>query len=136
LLRLVIDPGVLVSAVITPAGPPAALLRAVRESLADLIVSPRLLAELTAVLQRQRFRPYLTLDEVTEYVEGLAVLAETVTDPEVAPPLTRDRYDDYLVALAGAARASVIVSGDADLLTVEAPPVPVLTPRQILESLT
>jgi putative PIN family toxin of toxin-antitoxin system len=133
--RLVLDPAVLVSAIIIPAGPPAELLRAARDGQLDLVVSPRLLAELAGVLRREKFRAYLSLDEVSEYVEGLAVLAETVADPGSAPRVSRDPADDYLVALADAAGATAIVSGDADLLAINAPPIPVLTPRELLESL-
>jgi uncharacterized protein len=134
-LLLCHDPGVLVSAIIAPVGPPAELLRAAREGRVDLVVSPRLLAELAGVLRREKFRAYLSLDDAIEYVEGLAVLAETVADPQDAPSVSRDPADDYLVALAGAAGATAIVSGDADLLALDAPPAPVLTPRMVLESL-
>jgi hypothetical protein len=37
-------------------------------------------------------------------------------DPVDAPPVLRDRPDDYLVALAGAAGAEAIITGDRDLL--------------------
>ncbi|MGH9267963.1 MAG: PIN domain-containing protein [Acidimicrobiales bacterium] len=50
-MRLVVDPGVLVSALITPLGPPAQLWQAVRAGRVQLIVSPRLLAELAGVLE-------------------------------------------------------------------------------------
>lgn len=129
------DPGVLVSAIITPAGPPARLLKAVRDGRLDLIVSPRLLAELAAVLQRDKFRRYIELDEVTEYVEGVATISETVTDAEQPPSVSRDPDDDYLVALAQAAGAAAIVSGDADLLALEVPGVRVQSPREFVEAL-
>lgn len=135
MLRLVLDPGVLVSAIITPGGPPAAILRALRRGRFELIVSPRLLAELANVLGREKLRAYVTLDEASEYVEGLAVLAETVTDPEPAPSVSRDPGDDYLFALAAATGASVIVSGDRDLLALEEPPVRTLAPRDLLDLL-
>jgi uncharacterized protein len=133
--RLVLDPGVLVSAIITPAGPPAELLRAAREGRIDLVVSPRLLAELAGVLSREKFRAYLSLDEVGEYVEGLALLAETVADPREIPSVSRGPADDYLLALAGAAAANAIVTGDGDLLALDVPAVPVLTPRMAVTSL-
>lgn len=135
MIRVVVDPGVLVSAIITPAGPPAELLRAAREGRLDLIVSPRLLAELAAVLSREKFRSYLTLDEANEYVEGLAALAETVADVADPPAVSRDPNDDYLVAVARATGATAIVSGDADLLGVENPGVAIVAPREFVASL-
>ncbi len=135
MLRVVIDPGVPISAIITPVGAPAELLGAVRDGRLDIIVSPQLLAELAAVLGRDKFRPYLTLDEVTEFVEGLGVLGEAVTDVADPPRISRDPADDYLVALAQAAGAVAIVSGDADLLSLVAAGVSVVTPRELVRSL-
>jgi hypothetical protein len=47
----------------------------------DLVVSPRLLHELQAVLARERFRRYFTYEEATEYVSWLHHEAEVVRDP-------------------------------------------------------
>lgn len=135
MIRVVVDPGVLVSAIITPAGPPAALLHAAREGRLDLIVSPRLLAELAAVLSREKFRTYLTLNEASEYVEGLAVLAETVADVDDPPEVSRDPDDDYLVALARATGATAIVSGDSDLVALQSRGFSVVTAREFMASL-
>lgn len=135
MLRVVVDPGVCVSAVITPAGAPAKVLDAARNERLDLIVSPRLLAELAGVLEREKFRDYLTLEEAREYVDGLAVLAETVSDAERPPRISRDPNDDYLIALAQGANATIIVSGDADLLAVDLPGLRVLTPHEFVNSL-
>lgn len=43
-------------------------------------------------------------------------IATVFPDPESPPPVVRDPADDYLVALAGAAGADAIVTGDRDLL--------------------
>ena len=98
--RLVVDPGVLVSALITPLGPPAAILRAVAEGRVALVVCPHLLAELLGVLRREKFRAYVTVDEAERYVAGVASRAETRPDPQAVTPMTRDSKDDYLIALA------------------------------------
>lgn len=132
MVRVVVDPGVLVSAVITPAGAPAAVVGAARQGQVELVVSPRLLAELAAVLRRATFRRYLTLEEANEYVEGIALLAETLTDADEPPRVSRDPNDDYLVALTLAAGAGALVSGDADLLALENAGVAVVTPRDLL----
>ena len=134
--RVVIDPGVLVSAIITPVGPPAEIVRAVRRGRLALVVSPHLLAELLGVLRRERFRRYLTIEEVEGYVSGLASRGEMLADPVGVAPITRDPSDDYLVALARDARADAIVSGDADLLALEAAAPPILTPRAFVEELS
>jgi uncharacterized protein len=101
----------------------------------QLIVSPRLLAELAGVLERDKFRPYVTLDEARQFVSEVIDLADACEDPEAIPPVTRDPKDDYLVALAKAARTEAIVSGDADLTDQEDLDPPVLTPSEVLERL-
>ena len=53
--RVVVDPGVLVFAIITPLGPPADIVRAVRERRLVRVVCPHLLAELLGVLRREKF---------------------------------------------------------------------------------
>jgi predicted nucleic acid-binding protein len=49
-------------------------------------------------------------------------------------PASLDPKDDYLIAAAAAARAT-LVSGDADLLELEGS-IPVLSPRVFLDSLS
>lgn len=131
-MRAVVDPGVLVAALISPVGAPAHVVRMARDRIVDLVVSPHLLAELTEVLHRPRFRRYFELDEADEYVQGLARLAITVGDPLGQDRITRDSDDDYLVRLARAAGADALVSGDRDLLDAPVADV-VLTPAELVE---
>jgi len=55
-VRAVLDPNVLVSAAISPAGPPRQILTAWTDERFELIVSSALLAELAEVLARPKFR--------------------------------------------------------------------------------
>ncbi len=66
--RVVLDPGVLVSALITPQGSPAKLWQAVVQERLEIAVCPRLLAELAGVLERAKFRPYVTMQEAQAFV--------------------------------------------------------------------
>lgn len=133
--RVVVDPGVFVSALIAPKGTPAQLLDLLLEQRFELVVSPRLLRELTGVLLRDRFRRYVTAAEVRELVADLAAVAIVLRDPPDPAAVTRDPNDDYLVALAVAAQADALISGDRDLTDLEDPPVPVLMPRTFLDRL-
>lgn len=135
MLRVVLDPGVLVSAVISQTGPPAEILDRWREGELDLILSPKLLNELEDVLLRPKFRDVASEEEARAYAEALAREGLLVRDPEEIPEVTADPGDDYLVALAIAAAADALVSGDKDLTELVDPPVPVLTPRRLLERL-
>lgn len=48
----------------------------------------------------------------------LRQLAEIVDPPPLSAPVSRDPDDDALLALAVAAQADLIITGDADLLTL------------------
>jgi len=133
--RVVLDPGVLVSAVLSQSGAPGEALDAWRDGAFDLVVSPLLLDELEEVLLGPRFSEYVIPDQVRAYVDALAVEGVAFDDPEDPPRVTRDRDDDYLFALAIAAHADFIVSGDKDVTSVPSPPCPVLALRAFLDRL-
>ena len=133
--RAVLDPNVLVSALISPAGPSARLLVELRAGAFELVTSPQLLAELDEVLRRKTLRRYATEAEVEAYVELLRRESVVVDDPEPAiAPLGEDPDDEYLIALARAARVEALVSGDLHLIRLRGE-IPALTPREFLESL-
>jgi putative PIN family toxin of toxin-antitoxin system len=129
--RVVLDPGVLVSALIAPAGSAARLLREIRAGGLELVVSPLLLGELEDVLARPKFRRYADLDAVREYVDLLRGEALVVPDPDGPSPLrSADPDDDYLIALAQSQNA-VLVSGDKHLLDIGGG-APILAPADLL----
>jgi putative PIN family toxin of toxin-antitoxin system len=132
LTRAVLDPNVLVAAAIRPDGIPGACLRALAEGRYELVVSPLLLTKLRSVLRREKFRPFLTLEQAERLVEALARDAVVADDPAEPLPVSRDPGDDYLVALARATGAHVLVSGDADLLDLELPDLRIESPRAFL----
>ena len=129
--RAVLDPGVVVSALITPTGAPAKLLLAARAGSFDLIVSQKLLGELEAVLRREKFRRYLELDAVGASIRLLREDGELVADPAGPPPVRcADPGDDYLISLAHA-RNAALISGDRHLLDL-AGKIPVFSPSQFI----
>ncbi len=131
--RVVLDPGVLVSALIAPHGSPAQLLREIRAGALELIVSPLLLGELEVVLARPKFRRYADLATAREYVELLRREALAAPDPTEPSPLRSvDPDDDYLIALAQAQNA-VLVSGDRHLLEIGGG-APILAPADLLQA--
>lgn len=133
--RVVLDPAVLVSAVISPAGNPAVLWRAVRDQRIEIITSPQLLAELARVLARPKFRRYATVEEVEAFVAEVARYGISLPDPADPAPVSRDPNDDYLVALARSAAARAVVSGDHDLTEMADADPPVLTPAAAVAQL-
>ena len=131
-MRVVIDPGVFIAALITPEGPPAALVRIWRTGSFEAVVSPHLLAELTDVMHRRKFRKWFSIREADEYIRGIARLAITIADTEPTQTFTRDPNDDYIVILAITTGSDFIISGDRDLLEAHIE-IPVLSPRRAIE---
>jgi putative PIN family toxin of toxin-antitoxin system len=129
--RVVPDPSVLVSALITPTGTPAKLLQEAQAGGLDLVVSPLLLEELEEALKREKLRRYVDLDAVRDFLALLRRDAHLAADPEGPPPLcSADPDDDYLIALAHD-HSAVLVSGDAHLLDL-ADRAPILSPADFI----
>ncbi len=136
--RTVIDPGVLVSALISRHGngPPSMLVDALLDGQFILVVSPSLLSELRGVLLRSKFRRYVSAADVDEFISLVRGTANVVPDPAPAPEqLTDDPDDDYLVLLADDVEADFLVSGDAHLVRFAGSSSNVLTPREFLTML-
>jgi uncharacterized protein len=135
--RAVPDPNVLIAAAIAPRGVCGQLLAAAIDGRWQPVVSPHLLAELREVLARSKFRRWLTLDELRQFVRNVRDLAEELPDPPT--PATRrsaDPDDEYLLALAAAANVTALISGDRHLTELPEVDPPVLTPAAFLASLT
>ena len=114
-MRVVLDPNVIISALLSPDGAPARTLRAWLQGHFELVASPLLLEELARALAYPKLRKLIEPQEGDRVIEWLRS-ASMAADPEGAPPIrSPDRGDDYLIALAEAERA-VLASGDQHLL--------------------
>jgi len=117
-MRVVVDTNILVSFAIRP--------NRDFERLFDFLaahgvtlVSDETIAELFAVLSREKFRQYIPRNSAIDYVEWYAGISEStvVTEQVVA---CRDPKDDKFLSLAVAGKADCIISGDLDLLDMVA----------------
>lgn len=118
---VVLDTNVLVSAALWPHSPPGQALRRVVQS-ESLLACEESLAELERVLMRpkfDRFAPRETRGVFTALVRSHAEMVSVQTEHHAqAHGACRDPDDALFLALALAAQADTIVSGDADLLTL------------------
>jgi uncharacterized protein len=133
-IRAVLDPGVLIAALIAPRGACADILRAWQQGLFELVVSPLLIDELTTTLLRPKFRRWLTENDAVTFVEVLRLTARVEQDLAIVDPISRDPDDDYLIAITRSAGAHVLVSGDDDLLSLELSEPPIVGPSRFLAS--
>lgn len=130
-MRAVLDPNVLVSAVLSPRGVPAAIVRCWRAGDFELIVSPSLLDEVERVMEYPKLRARIEPHEAQELLALLRDEADVRADREAAPPVQPSDPDDaYLVALAYAAHAA-LVTGDRALFGLGGQ-VPVHAPADFL----
>ena len=121
-----------VSGLITTGGLPARVVDRWKDGDYDLIASPAWLAELDDVVKRPKFAATIDPEDVARLRSLVVHEADLFDDPPPQPGLTPDPQDDYLVALARAARCDVLVAGDAHLHGLAEPRPPVLTPRAFL----
>ncbi len=114
-MRIVVDANVFVSAALKESSWPGIVVRWV-DQYGGLLKSKDTEAEIIEVLQRPRFTPLIPsffLDNLRRMLAAaeLVVITERVTE-------CRDAKDNKFLELALNGRADVIVSGDADLLTL------------------
>jgi putative PIN family toxin of toxin-antitoxin system len=134
-MRAVLDPNVLISALLSPEGAPAWAVRAWIGAAFELIASELLLAELARALGYRKLRTRITSEEVRQLIDLIRREASIEPDPPAPPSVTSpDPGDDYLIALAESTRA-VIVSDDAHLLGL-ADRIPVYAPAAFVALLT
>lgn len=118
-MRAVVDTNVLLAALLWR-GPPYALLTQVRNGSLGLVNNPRLLAELADVLGRPKFDVILQRSNTSrdQALTEVRQIAEVIDPAPLPRPVCRDP-DDEVLALAVAAQADLIISGDNDLLVLQ-----------------
>ena len=137
-MKIVCDTNVLISGLLW-CGPWNEILKRVRDRQLILLITPRLLEELTEVLSRPKFERrreqlQVTPDELVNRVISLSVIVED--EDLVSPVILADPDDDVILACAVRARASVIVSGDGHLLSLGIyQGVPIRPPAQFVDEM-
>jgi predicted nucleic acid-binding protein len=99
----------------------------------DLVISPKLIAELERVLDYPKLATLIHEHERAELIDWLTRAAITADDPAESPISVSDKDDDYLVALASNENA-VLISGDKAVLDLRAR-FPVMAPAKFLATL-
>ena len=129
-MRAVLDPNVLISALLAPGGAPALALDAWRAGRYELIASPQLIDELRRALDYPKLRRRIPPDAARAAVVLIERDATIADDPPSPPARSADPGDDDLIALARSRRA-MLVSGDRDLLDLGGV-LPILAPAPFL----
>lgn len=130
-MRAVLDPNILIAAMLSPGGAPAELVSRWLAGDFELVVSEELLSELGRALGYPRLRSRIPADDAEQFVSRLRLLGRIAPDPPEPPRRSSDH--DYLLALAESTRA-LLVSGDGHLLQL-AGDFPVRSARELLDAL-
>jgi putative PIN family toxin of toxin-antitoxin system len=110
-MRVVLDTGILIAALITKDTPPDQLYQAWRKRRFELVTSEWQLDEFRRVSRYPKLRKYLQPIEAGNLINGLrhqALLLQTLPDVD----LSKDPDDNPLLAMAIAGEADYLVSGD------------------------
>jgi putative PIN family toxin of toxin-antitoxin system len=121
-MRLVLDTNVVVAGLLWDGPPRKILERAIDDGTLELYSSPALIDELRNTLGYRKFARRIadhrtSIDALLAQYRALLILVSPLNKPRAVP---RDPDDNEVLALAVAAQVDLIVSGDDDLLSLEA----------------
>ena len=136
-MRAILDTNILCSALITPGGPTDRLYRAWREGRFQLLTSEEQLEEFRRVTRYPHLRPFIepaAAGAMYNELRRLAILLETLPVIDAS----KDPGDNFLLAMAQAGEADVLVTGDKqDLLSLKIfQRTRIITARQFLTQLS
>jgi len=137
MLRIVLNTNIAISGLIWR-GTPHQLLVALAEDRFTAFTSYALVSELTRKLLGTKLGSELLKRDISaqQLVMSYSALCEVVSPSTLTQPICRDPDDDAVLACAKAAQADLIVSGDQDLLVLQAfEGIPIVTALQALERL-
>lgn len=138
MLRVVLDANVYVSAAIHPEGPPGQILqRFLRYAALENVLSRDIIDETLRALAYPKVRKHIRAAiDVEAWFESVVMLSDLVSGNYPVERVSEDPDDDKYIGTAMEGRATVIVTGDPDLLNVEQHAgVPIVTPRAFLAEL-
>ena len=129
-MKVVLDPSILAAAAISRDGSCRMLLREFRSGAFEVVASPRLLAELEALLDRPAVRRHVSRADAAAVLTLVRQETTILDDPPVGDTTVgEDPGDEYLIALARAGSARALVSADPHLTRL-ANRLPILTPTE------
>ncbi len=137
-VRVVLDTNIAVSGFLWRSFP-RQLLDLARANVITIYTSVALLDELADVLSRNKLAAKLQEQRVTPafLMQHYGMLAKVVTPAIIGRVVPKDADDDAVIACALAAKVSLIVSGDAHLLTLgQHQGIPIVTAAQAVKIIT
>jgi hypothetical protein len=118
---IVLDTNVIISALLSPSGPPAEIINHWEADQFEVVTSPPLLGELERALRYPRVKKYLkrSPDEVAAFIKRLRRVARVVEPQLALEVIEEDPADNRVLECAVAGEASYIVTGNDHLLKIK-----------------
>ena len=135
---VVLDANVFMSAMISPQGAPAEILRLWEQAAFDVAISPAILQEIDRVIHYPKIQKKYNLAEkdIETFFRLIDSAAVLVTPTEMIDAVEQDETDNRYVECAVAANASYIVTGNKHLLGLKAyQSIEILRPAAFLKAL-
>jgi putative PIN family toxin of toxin-antitoxin system len=120
-MRVILDTDVLLSALLSPLGPPANLIELWERNDFTLVACEALIAELREVAGRPFFRAKLRVGAAEGLAAGIrefSFFCRKLPSGADGPHFAGDPKDSYLLALAEACQCEFLVTGDQQLLSL------------------
>ncbi len=135
-MRTVLDTNILIAALITKDTPPDILYLAWLRRKIEVVTSPAQMSEIAAVISRPRLMKFIHPDEASILLENLDTRATILSDPSPVD-ISPDPADNRILAVAIAAGADLIVSGDKKhmLFLNNAAGIPIVSAREAVKRL-
>ncbi len=132
MLKVVLDTNILVSSLIRN-GKPRSIWNFILTGKLQLISSKQILDEFIEVISREKFRKYITENEVKIFLETVKDIGNFVRVKHNFKIIREDPDDDKILNAAYDGKVDYIVSGDPHLLKLEEfRGIKIITPSQML----
>ena len=115
---IVLDTNVLLSGTAYPNSIPGKIVSAFRSGKLEVILSQYILDEFHRVLPRLNQRLSWSSQDIRDFVDSLAFLADLVEPAQSIDPQLRDAADQPVLGTFLGSNASYLVTGDKDLLAL------------------
>ena len=121
--RVVLDTNLFVSAILSPEGKPAIILKMVLDAELDLVISPAILKEIGLVMNYRKIRKllakrFVTMEKIQDVLQKIVKAAIMVSGETDIHHIDKDPSDNMLLSCALEGKADFIISGDHHLTDI------------------
>jgi putative PIN family toxin of toxin-antitoxin system len=135
-LKVVLDTNVLLSGLMCPSSSPGQVVSAWNDARFEVAISPKQLEEVARVLTYPKIRSKLAWDDqhIERFIQQIYLRCDVVDTKGISVAVPDDPDDEPILATLTASKADLLVTGDADLLSLRHQ-YPIDTPTEFVRRL-